>query len=214
MAKRRGKFPFVRLGVIVAVGAICITGAEIYRRSRRPAPAPADVQSRGLQLVGEILSRIGSTQFGRSRRGALLTEAISGLVRRDRVVFTADITQQALYRRELGGYEVLYVKVLRLSGRFVQQTTEEIAEGLYHEAVHARQSGNGESSIEEECDGYAAGLCAGAALAGRTLPDVLTLSGEPVAQFVAKAYPDLPRRPAYQPVGESRDWLIRRTSLR
>lgn len=214
MAGKWNKRLALRLAVILVVGAACIVGAALYRRSRRPAAAPSDVQQRGLVLVRDLLRRVAATEFGRSRRGALLAEAIGRLLEHDRVVFTAAIGTQALYRREADGYERLYVRVLRLADRWVHQTPEEIAEGLFHEAVHARQAEQDESSIEEECDGYAAGLCAGAAAVGRTLPVLLKIDGVPVADFVAKAYPELPRSPTYQPVGESREWLAQRTGLR
>ena len=98
--------------------------------------------------------------------------------------------------------------------RWVHQEPELVAEGIFHEAVHSLKSAYGGASIEEECDGFAAGLSAGAAIAGKPLPEVLTLDGAPVADFVKNAYRTKPRRPDYQPVGESRDWLLRRTGLK
>ena len=214
MARKRGKWFFIRLGAIVVVGAVAIALASLYRRSRRPKAAPDAVQRAGLKMVAEVLERIGTTDFGRSKRGQLLAETVRGFVRRGRVVFTAEIAAQALYRRELDGYQVLYVQVQRLGGRFAHQPREGVAEGLFHEAVHARQRHRGGASIDEECDGYAAGLCAGAAVEGRTPPELLTLDGVPVATFVARAYPNLSRDPDYQPIGESRQWLLKRTGLR
>ncbi len=97
--------------------------------------------------------------------------------------------------------------------RLAQQTREEVAEGLFHEAVHACRT-EVPTSIEEECDGFAAGLCGAAADQGRTPPELLTIEGQSVAEFVLQQYPDLPRRPDYEPVGESCPWLARRTGLR
>lgn len=213
MPRKRDRSFLVRLAIIVAVGAALIAWADAYRRSKRPTPVPPDVQQEGLRLVRGLLARIAATDLGRSQRGRLLAETISDFVERDRLVFTRGITAQALYRREFGGHEVIYVKALGMGGRFVHQTPEGIAEGLFHEAVHARQSRYGGASIEEECDGYAAGLAAGAAATGAKLPDLLTLDGEPVARFVAKAYAGLGRRPDYRPVGESLEWLRERTGL-
>jgi len=213
MGARRDRFFFLRLGLILAFGAAAIVGAERYRRAQRPKPAPPDVQRQGLELLDGLLARIGKTDFGQSARGVLLTETLADFLRRGRLVFTAGISAQALYRQELFGSEILYVKVLRMGDRLVHQPPEGIAEGVYHEAVHARQSSYGGSSIEEECDGYAAGLAAGAAATGAKLPDLLTLDGVPVARFVVKAYPGLGRRLGYQPVGESPEWLFRRTGL-
>lgn len=203
----------LRLAAILAVGAICIVGADRYRRSLRPKPAPEDVQRQGIEIVQGILTQVRATPFGQSQRGQLLVAQIESFLQRDRVVFTADITSQALYRREPLGFEALYVKLFRMGGRWVHQDAELIAEGIFHEAVHALKSGYGGSSMEEECDGFSAGLSAGAAMTGKVLPDPLLLDGLPVAEFVRKAYPNLPRRPDYQPVGESREWLARRTGL-
>jgi len=205
---------FLRLGALLVLGILAIVGAQVYRRSMRRKPPSPEVQQEGLRLVRDILARVGATPFGASQRGVLLTRTIESFLRRGRVVFTAELAPQALYRREAGGYEELYVKVLRVGRQFAHQPAEQIAEGIFHEAVHARKSRAGGSSIDEECDGYAAGLCAGAAVAGRSVPDVLPLDGRPVAEFVRQAYPDLSRDPAYQPVGESREWLVRRTGLR
>jgi hypothetical protein len=213
MAAKRDRFFFLRLGAILALGAVAIAAAELYRRSKRRRPAPPETQRSGLLLVNDILARIASTDFGKSKRGDLLAQTISSFLRRHGVVFTAEIAPQALYRREAGGQELLYIKVLRLGATFAHQSPEGIAEALYHEAVHARKSHYGGSSMEEECDGYAAGLAAGAAIAGRDLPEVLAIDGQPVAAFVARTYPELTRCPTYQPVGQSREWLMRTTGL-
>ena len=203
----------LRLAAILVAGAVCIAAAALYRQSLRPKAVPADVQRQGLELVETILARVGDTQFGRSERGRLLAETIRDFARRGRLVFTAELDTQALYRREADGYEALYVKVLRLSGKPVHQSPQWVAEGLFHEAVHARSPRNA-MSIDEECDGFAAGLAAGALIDGSDVPDLLTIEGRPVADFVRRAYPDLPRNPAYQPVGQSREWLKATTGLR
>jgi hypothetical protein len=207
---RRGSL--LRLGILLAVGAVAITAAAFLPRSGRRSPAPEAVQREGLRLVDDILARVGATPFGRAERGRLLAETVRGFVQRGRLVFTTGIQSQALCRREAGdGF--LYVRVLLLGERLAHQTKEEIAEGLFHEAVHARDASD-ESSVEEECDGFAAGLCAGAAVLGRSAPDLLTLEGQPVAEFVVGQYLGLPRSARYVPVGESREWLFRRTGLR
>lgn len=212
MARRR--LSWLRLAVIVAAGGACIFAADRYRRSRRPAPAPPDVQRHGIELVEGILAKVAGTPFGQSERGKALAGTIRRFIGRGSVIFTADIASQALYRREFLGHEALYVKALAIGGRLVQQDLELIAEGVFHEAVHALRGGGGRVSIEEECDGFAAGLAAGAAIAGHHLPEPLLIDGRPVAAFVRMAYPDSPRDPAYEPVGESRQWLARRTGLK
>ncbi len=212
MAARR--FPWLRLAAILVAGGACILAADWYRRSLRPVPAPAEVQAQGIELVRGILANVAGTGFGQSQRGKALSDTISRFIERGRLVFTADIASQALYRREFLGYEALYVKALAIGGGLVQQDLELIAEGIFHEAVHAARGGSESASIEEECDGFAAGLAAGAAVTGHFLPDVMLIDGQPVAVFVQKVYPANPRRPDYQPVGETREWLARRTGLK
>jgi hypothetical protein len=206
------RFFWLRLSLLLALGAGAILAAALYTRGGRREPAPEAVQREGLRLVEDILERVADTEFGRSERGRRLAEAIRTFLRQGRVVFTAEIPSQALYRREPNGEQFLYVRVLRLGGRLVQQTREEVAEGLFHEAVHACCA-EVPTSIEEECDGFAAGLCGAAADRGRPPPELLTIEGQSVAEFVLQQYPALPRRPDYEPVGESRAWLIRRTGL-
>jgi len=214
VARKRDRLFPVRLGIILAVGTACIIAAAIYGPSGRRTPAPPETQEEGIALVRDILRRVRPTEFGRSPRGTLLSETIEDFLQRGRLIFTPDIASQALYRREGTGYAVLYVKALRIGGRVVHQTPEEVAEGIYHEAVHASQRHEHGSSIEEECDGFCAGLCAGAAVTGRAEPELLTIEGAPLAQFVTTSYPELPRKPDYQPVSASLDWLKRRTGLR
>lgn len=202
------------LAIILIVGGVAMFCVQRYRESLRPEPAPADVQRQGIDTVRSILAKIQTTPFGQSQRGQLLAAQIESFLRRGRLVFTAAISTQALYRREPFGFEALYVKVFRMGGRWVHQDLELIAEGIFHEAVHSLKSSYGGASIEEECDGFTAGLTAGAAVTGKTLPEVLTLDGTPVADFVKQAYRTNPRRPDYVPVGESREWLLRRTGLK
>jgi len=211
VAKRR--FSPVRLAIIIAAGAICMVAVNEYRRSQRPAPAPPDVQQKGVEQVQAILAKVAGTDFGQSRRGQILSDTIARFIARGSLVFTADIGPQALYRRELLGHEALYVKAMVIGGRLVLRDDEILAEGVFHEAVHAARGGNAAASIEEECDGFAAGLCAAAAVTGTALPDLLLLEGRPVAEFVKRVYPTNPRCPSYQPVGESTEWLRRRTGL-
>jgi hypothetical protein len=202
----------VRLIVILSVGAVAVGAVARYRRSLRPKAAPDAVQRAGREHVDAILARIEASPFGQSERGRLLTATIRDFAERGRLVFTADIPYQALYRRELGGYAALYVKVLRVSRALEHQSLELTAEGIYHEAVHAR-SPYGKTTIEEECDGYVAGLTAGAIAAGRPVPARLTLDGMSVGQFVLGMYKGLPRRSDYQPMGESPEWLRERAGL-
>ena len=200
------------MGVIVAVGAAAIAGAWIYRRSQEPAVASAEVQREGLAKVRRILVRVSASPFGRSRRGGALTRAVRELLAADRIVFTAQITAQGKYVDSRIGSGTMYVRVFRLrEDVFMHQQDDGIAEAIYHEAVHVLRPGS--TCIEEECDGYAAGLVAGAAMRGETPPEILRHDGVSVAQFVLRAYRDLPRNAGYQPVERDREWLARRTGL-
>jgi hypothetical protein len=187
------------LALILIAGAIGIFFAQQYRESLRPKPAPDDIQRQGIEIVRGILAKIQTTPFGQSQRGQLLATQIESFLRRGSLLFSADISSQALYRREPLGFEALYVKLFRLASRWVHQDPELIAEGIFHEAVHALKSAYGGSSIEEECDGFAAGLAAGAAVTGKTLPEALTLDGMPAAEFVRRAYPTAPAAPTTSP---------------
>jgi len=155
---------------------------------------------------------VGTTEFGRSRRGTLLAGVIEQFIQSERLVFTTDRTAQAVYRREWGGAETLYVRVMCHSGKYKHLDPDDIAEAIFHEAVHAVEGGNAES-IDEECDAFMAGLCAGAAVTGVAVEDIPRLSGVPVATFVEREYEHLERAPDYRPVGETAQWLSERTGL-
>ena len=107
----------------------------------------------------------------------------------------------------------MYVRVTRGStNKYVHQTDEGIAESIFHEAVHALRQGNG-NSIEEECDGFIAGLTAAAALRGDPL-EPITLNGKPVSHDVTRMYGELARDVYYIPVGATREWLMRVSGLK
>jgi hypothetical protein len=212
MASRTRKAVLWRLVVVVAVGGACIAGAAWYRKSLRRKPVPPDVQADGEARIQALLADIAETQFGKSERGVLLSGAIGRLMRQGKVAFTTDRRAQAVYRREWGGSEVLYVRAMCHSGNYKHLDRDDMAEAIFHEAVHAMEGGKSES-IDEECDAFAAGLCAGAAVTGKAVHDILRLSGLPVAEFVVRGYPKLERNPTYVPVGETQDWLKERTGL-
>ncbi len=189
-----------------------ISCAAWYRQSQRRPEAPQSVQESGRALVRSILAQVAETEFGKSRRAVLLAEMVEDFIQRERLVFTKDRGAQAVYSREWGGRETLYVRVMCHSGIYKHLDPDDVAEAVFHEAVHAIEGGKSES-IDEECDGFAAGLCARAAVSGRPVPEVLRLSGLPVAEFVTREYEHLKRNPEYEPVGETREWLAERTGL-
>lgn len=189
------------MACILGVGILLILGAEILRRSRRPEPAPETVQVEGYARLNAILTRVRTSPFGQSERGQRLTACIADYMARDAVIFTADIWWQALFRKEVFSPAVIYTRCYMLpSETFVFQTEDTMAESVYHEAVHAL-SVRTPASIEEECDGFAAGLQAAAALTSEVLPEVLLLDGMSLAELVARRYRGKTRDPDYEPVG-------------
>jgi hypothetical protein len=205
----------LRLAVLLAGGGLLITAASILRPTllKIPAPAPLAVQQDGAARIDRILLAIAKTRFGASSRGTQLREAVDHLRASGALIFTADISEQAKYFEYRIGRDILYVRVLRgASGRYTHQGDEGIAQSIFHEAVHALRPGSA-GSIEEECDGYAAGFAAGSAVLGTSLAIPILMDGKPVAQFVRSAYPELEQNSDYQPVGQSREWLMQRTGL-
>ena len=201
-----------RLGTILLVGLIAGICVEFYRRSRRPEPAPAEVQQQGLRLISRIVDRIEPTEFGQSGRGRLLVRKIRRMMAEGTIVLTHEIKPVGLYRTETFGPQTMYVKVLRSSsGIFTHVTEDQIAGAVFHEAVHAIKGGD--SSIEEECDGYAAGLVASHLILGEETPVPLLIDGKPAAIYVRSQYSGLGHQPDYVPVGETPQWLSRMVGL-
>jgi len=205
-------FSILRLLVIVVIGGGCMAGAAWYRHSQRRPEAPEAVQAEGRALVRSVLAQVAETEFGKSKRGILLAETVEDLIQRGRLIFTTKRDAQAVYCLEWGGRETLYVRVMRHSRKYKHLDRDDIAEGVFHEAVHAIEGGES-ASIDEECDGFVAGICAGAAVTGEALPEILRLTGLPVGEFVVRGYPELERNTAYVPVGQTQEWLKERTGL-
>lgn len=201
------KVSYRRLAIILLIGFALGTCIELLRRSKRPAPAPSAIQKEGYQRIEGIVARVEPTEFGQSGRGQRILKQIRKMVREGTIVFTHEIKPVGLYRTETFGSRTMYVKVLRNSARLYSQVPEDqIAGAIFHEAIHAIQGG--ESSIEEECDGYAAGLVAMHIILEEEIPRPLLIDGKPAAFFVRQQYPELGHDPSYAPVGESRGWLV------
>jgi len=201
-----------RLTGIILLGTLAAIGIDYYRRSKRPHPAPLAEQEKGCAKIREILKRIEESEFGRSPRGRLLCQKIPALMDAGDIVFTHELRTMGLFRTEFLGPKCLYLKVYRNSDTEYAHLADDLLAGaLFHETVHALRPGG--SSIEEECDGYAAGLTASAIVAREEMPIPLGIDGKPVAEYVLKQYPDRPRDPAYQPVGLSRESLYQQTGL-
>ncbi|MFC1461862.1 hypothetical protein ACFLQR_05030 [Verrucomicrobiota bacterium] len=209
------KISWKRLSIILSAGLVCVVCAYMYRRSQSPAPAPQHVQESGRKILRNELAEIRDTDFGRSRRGRLLTDRVESLLEGDRIIFSSDTDgNRAIWTRALIGPETLYVKVLEPnSGTYLHQLPCQIVEVTFHEAVHSIHGGFRCASIEEECDAFAAGLTAEAVSKGTDPPKLLKIDGMPVGTFVTRSYPGLQRKPGYQPLGKSLDWLKQNTGL-
>lgn len=168
-----------------------------------------------MEIVRGEVKKLRVTGFGRSPRGRRVLDEVEAFVKRDRIVFSAHLNgPRGLSWTEVLGLRLVYVRVIEMAaGRHLHQLPCQISEVLCHEAVHSIRGGLEGASIEEECDAFAAGLCADAASRGQEVSVPLQMDGMPLAEFVMESYPDAPRDPGYQPVGRSTEWLRKMTGL-
>jgi len=203
-----------RLGLILLVGAVAIVAAAVHRSSLRPRPAPPEVAERGLADVRAVIDTVRASAFGRGERGSALTDEIERFLEDGRIVFTADISGEALYRKEFLTAPVLYVGVyLSACGRqhaqaggsrrrYVLPDRGEIAQRLYHEALHSVKQSD-RKTYEEECDAFCAAEEARAAVEGRPPVFPLRRDGRPLWEWVTATYRDAKSDPSYVPVGRT-----------
>ncbi len=197
---------------LLATGAVLVIAAVAIQDARLPETAPLAVQARGYAKLRAILAHVAASDFGRRERGARLTAILEHLLETDRICFSATLggPRAQLYSR-LFHRPLLYVRILRPGeDRWLHQLPHQLAEAVYHEAVHFARGGLGQASFEEECDAFLAGLDAEAILLDIPPPDHPTIDGMTVAAFVRQAYPHAPRNPRYRPIGKDRDWLLKR----
>lgn len=206
---------FFRLVLLCVCGAVIVFSALRLREGAHPEAAPPEVQQAGKDLLRQQLDTIRHTAFGKSPRGQMLSGRISGFLSQDRIIFTSDIVggEKALCRTDLFGAEIWYIEVTCKDGRYVHQLPHQLAEVVFHEALHSVKGGFNTASIEEECDAFVAGHQAEAACQGLDPKDVVTLEDVPVAQFVARRYVGLEHKPDYVPVEQSLKWLQERSGL-
>ena len=198
--------------LLLATGTVLVIAAVAIRDARLPEPAPLTVQARGYAKLRAILTHVAASDFGRRERGARLTAILERLLETDRIRFSATLggPRAQMYSRPFRR-PLLYVRILRpREDTWLHQLPHQLAEAVYHEAVHFAQGGLGRASFEEECDAFLAGLDAEAILLGIPPPDQPTIDGMSVAAFVRHAYPHAPRNPRYRPIGKDRTWLLRR----
>jgi len=201
-----------RLGVILALGAVAIIAAAIHRSSLRPRPAPPEVAERGLADVRAVIDIVRGSEFGRSERGSALTDEIEQFLEDGRIVFTTDISGEALYRKEFGSAPVLYVGVYGAVRGCLLPDRGEIAQRLYHEALHSVK-GSARKSLEEECDAYCAAEEARAAVEGRPPVFPLRRDGRPLWEWVTAAYRDVKSDSSYVPVGQTPEDLAEKAGM-
>jgi len=205
----------VRKVVILGVGSVVIAGAFMHRSSLRPLPAPVHVQESGYELVRDEVGRLLESGFGRSSRGRMLLEEILRMLDEEMIVFSSRLDgPRGLSWSELLGRRIVYVKVLEMNNdNYIHQLPWQLAEVLCHEALHSLKGGVEHSSLEEECDAFAAGVCAQAASRGEEEEDVLTMDGVVIGEFVLRSYSKAARDHDYEPLGWTREELSRRCRL-
>jgi len=201
-----------RLGLILLVGALAIVAAAVHRSSLRPGPVPPEVAERGLADVRAVIDIVRGSEFGKSERGSTLTDEIERFLDDDRIVFTADIAGEALYRKEFGSAPVLYIGVYGAVRGYLLPDRGEIAQRLYHEALHSVK-GAAHKSLEEECDAFCAAEEARAAVDGRPPAFPLRRDGRPLWEWVAAAYRDVKSNPSYVPVGQTPEDLAEKAGI-
>jgi hypothetical protein len=209
------KPPRKRLCMLLGVGLMCVAAAAAHKHAQRPAPAPVEVQESGRAIIRQELERISASEFGQSERGRMLLDEIRRLLKADRIVFSAELPgKRGLSWREKGGTQTVFIMVLEMNGgKYLHQLPFQVSEALFHEAVHSLKSGVHGSCIEEECDGFAAGLTAQMVSIGVELPELFTMDGMPLGEFVASRYPELCSNPDYKPVGRTIEWLRKQARL-
>lgn len=202
--------PLARRIRVTLLSLLLLSLGLIYA-GRHPRAAPSHVQTSGDARVARILSRVATHPDLRSARGQALLAVLHRLRRNGQIVFTCDIPGRgAFLHRPLFGSPRLYVMVLEMNhGRYLHQLDSQIAEVLFHEAIHAHGKEHAQACFEEECDAFAAGALGEAAVLGHRVPEHATMDGRPISQFVRERYPTLATDAEYVPVGMSYDALLR-----
>ncbi len=199
-----------RIAVILGGGALLAALVMAWSHGRCPSPAPPDVQRSGQAKVRDLIAQVRTAPFGQTERGRRLSEALQRQLDQQAIVFSGDMggprgqTRFRWFRPPL-----VYIRAIQVNETtWLHQLPWQLAEALYHEAVHVINGGFRRASFEEECDAFCAGLQAEAAVRGDPAwPARLTIDGLSVATFVRQSYPRAPRQPGYQPIGIDRAWL-------
>jgi hypothetical protein len=206
------KGPLKRISIIIIIGLFLLAGAHIYRNSRRPIEVAREFAEKGLDEVRAIIETIKASEFGKSKRGAALTEEAEKLLARDAIRFSAGLDKEALLRKEAGSRPVLYIRVFAIADSVVLPAQSELAECLYHEGLHAAQRSEGRS-WEEECDAFCAAEEARAVVEDRAPRFPVERDGQIIWEWVTATYTELFSNPEYQPVGQTQAELNSRAGI-
>jgi hypothetical protein len=173
------------------------------------------MQTTGKAIIRAELAKLGHSDFAGTERGRLLIAEVESLLGHNCIIFSAQLKgHRGLSWADWWGPRIVFIRIIEVNdNKYIHQLPSQITESLFHEALHALRGKFHRTSVEEECDAFAAGLCAEAASKGIHPPDLLTVDGKPLAEFVMTSYPGARRDPGYQPLGESTDWLRARTGL-
>jgi len=191
-------------------GSLALGAAVYLRFHEKPPGVPESIRTVGLVLVREQLDHLARTDFGQTERGQMLIQKAVELSKQGRIDFSARLNgpRGVTWRPFFWSPDRIFIKVLERPGkRYLHQLPHQLMEALIHETLHAIKRGHRRASRQEEWDAFVAGLQAEAAMQGfdSSLPP--RIDGITVAEFVARYYPEAPNEPAYQPVGQSREWL-------
>jgi hypothetical protein len=213
---RSGRFlskpPLWRIGLLLGVGLLLTAWAYRHGKSCRPPELADDIARDGLRKVREAIDLVRKSDFGSSQRGKLLTAAAMDFMDQDRIRFSPNMEQEALYRKEVGRRPILYISVFCHKDRVLWPPPEELAERIYHESLHAVvQSKN--KSREEECDAFCAAEEAAAAVSKRLPRYPVMRDGETVWMWVRNVYSQSPSDRTYVPVGCTLNDLAVRTGI-
>ena len=195
-----------RVAVYLVLAIVLFGVAELCFWLAEPRAALVSAQHEGRALAGDLLATLESTDFGQSRRGRELIAVLRDALARGSVIFATDLDGPGHFRDVRGGVVYVDGSLLRGDGPARDRGLVKV---LFDEAVHALRTGG--TSIEEECDGCAAGMVAVDAIEGKATAELIEVDGRPLVDFVRARYADLGEDSSYLPVGETRSWLLRRT---
>lgn len=199
-----------RLVLLIAVGTVLIAAVYFHGKSFLPPElSPADSKS-GLALVRITIDCIRNTEFGHSPRGVILSNKADEFLAGNRIRFSPNLEQEAVYRKEPFKHAVIYISVPVIKKRILWPTKHEIAERIYHESVHA-VANSANRSREEECDAFCAAEQAAVSITGKHPVYPVTRDGKNVWPWIEETYLSSPSDRTYKPVGTTLEDIMEKT---